>query len=288
LHTTFAPVVAGPLAIVATKDAIAAVTLADGTSVWTQSLRATVPPIADAACVFVASGADIVRLRLADGNIVARATLPAAATGGLAMAGDAVFVLLEDQTVLRLVASTLATAWRAPIEGIGTSLLAAYDRLYIPLQNGGVAAHAQDNGDFQWMASAGFPITGIAAGHSRVYVAQLDTSLRALRADNGHQAWREVAPRRMAPGLLLIDTRLCAGLVDGAAACWNLSHEGKPPGKPALLPVPDTPDSGPPLAPRLHALAASANGQYVARVLSNFETQWWLTLVRRVDGTPAR
>jgi outer membrane protein assembly factor BamB len=281
VQATFAPIVADAMLLVPTTDALSAVRLTDGSMVWTTTVRARVAPILRGGSVFVASDAEVVHLRVTDGAVLARTSLSAAPTGGLAASADAIFVPLEDHTLLRLDGAEMTVAWRARLEGTGTSILTANDRVYVTLMSGGVAAHAQDSGDFQWIASDGFPIVGAAATGSFLYLAQLDTSLRALHAGNGHQAWREVAPRRTATGPLLTGSHLCAGLIDGAVACWDLTRE--PPGKPALLPVPDTPTSGPPLNPRLHALAISAKGQLVARILANFQTEWWVALVRRVD-----
>ena len=284
LRASVAPSVHGARIIIATTDAIVAVQHETGQTTWTAPRRARVPPVAHGEAVFVAGPAEIARLQIADGHVLARADLDAPPVGGIAVTDAAVFVAFADQTLARFDLPALTPRWRTALDSAATGVWAGHDRVYVSLTIGGLATHAQDSGDFQWIGSAGVPVVGALVGADCVYLSLLDSSLRALDAEDGHQCWRETAPLRPITGPMASGGQLCAGLVDGGVGCWQIGS----PKTSTTLAVPDTPAGTKPLNPRLLALAISPDGRFVARVLSNFDTQWWVTLARRVEAAPSR
>jgi outer membrane protein assembly factor BamB len=163
-----------------------------------------------------------------------------------------------------------------PLDALATSLAAANGRVYVTSEIGGLDAFRQDNGRYQWTASAGVPAIGAAAVDDKhAYVALLDSSIRTLGAEDGSQRWRERLEGRPRTGPLLVGPNLCVGLTNGQVTCLPRTS-----GRPAVtVAPPPLPDGSQPVNPRLLGFAVSDAG-LIARATSEFTSTRWLTLAK--------
>jgi outer membrane protein assembly factor BamB len=163
------PLGRGPMSALApAKDAIVALVSpdevwafrsSDGQRLWQQSLGGEAGPASvtvDGTRVFVAIGARLVRLDLADG----------------------------------------AKRWDRMLPGSLRSPVAANGRVFVGSTSNAVYGVDQDDGGVAWSHRVGADVVGAAVDGDLLYVASLDNVLWAFQQGNGNQKWKKPLPTR--------------------------------------------------------------------------------------------
>lgn len=184
----------------------------DGAPAWRLPLGAPLSaPLLSARGWLIAAtqASDVVAVRAADGARLWQAHLPSPATGRPAVAGDALYLPLTDNRVLRLKLDTGAVSWDEKILSQPTTLLALDDRVFVGTREYWFYALQPADGKVVWRSRIGGAVVGEPeADASRVYLLTLDNLIRALDRQSGHLKWRQMLVHRERFGPLRIDDLL--------------------------------------------------------------------------------
>jgi outer membrane protein assembly factor BamB len=171
----------------------------DGTPRWQLALSAPLSapllPIGGW-LIAVTQASDAVAVRSLDGAKLWQVHLPSPAVGKPAAAGDALYLPLTDNRVLRLKLDTGGVVWDEKILSQPTTLLALDDRVFVGTSGWFYALQPKD-GKVLWRFRVGGAVVGEpAASVSAVYFLALDDLLRALDRESGPLKWRQILVRR--------------------------------------------------------------------------------------------
>jgi eukaryotic-like serine/threonine-protein kinase len=191
---------APPIAQAAIDGSIAYVALRDGRLVsvdlstarvrWTITLAATAAPVAGDGLVFVPL-ADAVAALSADGTPRWRLPVPSGLSAPLLWRGGWLIAADTAGNVLGVRGSDGHVMWTTHVSSKvrGRAALTA-DRVYLPLDDGRVAAHDLATGAFVWERAVGGTPGPPLALDDRVFVGSADKFFYCLDAESGKQKWR--------------------------------------------------------------------------------------------------
>jgi outer membrane protein assembly factor BamB len=229
--------------------------LATGATQWTRPLRATTAPATTGPLAMLGSGADVMAVEASTGEERWRATVAApvrvligtppavyaltdtsvlaldAQTGrrlwshaldrppsGLAVGTRAVAVALENR-VVQIARADGRLLWSRALEGTLTTPAWSDNLVVVGSAERMAWGLSGDSGDIEWTWRLGARVTGVAADRTQVYVATIDTLLRALNRGNGHQRWQQdTGTRPLGAPVALDGAVLLTGLRPALAA----------------------------------------------------------------------
>ena len=227
---------AGRIFVALRDGQLVAVSLADGAVAWQVVQHVIGQPAVGGDLLYVASRDELLGIETATGVVRWSIPLEASLSAPLVWNAGWVIAALDTQTLLALRADTGETIWRQVMGGgIHVTPSLAGDRMYVSLDNGGVVAlalmtgepgweqrlegspseilplddlfvGATDNhfyrlsrldGSIKWRWRTGGDIVGLpAVDEKRVYFSSLDNMLWALNRTNGVQQWsRQLSAR---------------------------------------------------------------------------------------------
>ena len=187
--------------------------------------------------LLVLSQAGVGAFGRANGTAAWRTPLPAPPSTGLAVSAGLVVVGLQDRSVVALDAATGELRWRATLDDIPRAVTAVQERVYVTLPLVAVCALMPSDGRLDWCTTElRVPAVGppVLQGE-RLYLALLDTTLRAFDPDTGTMLQRDS----------LLGRPVSAPVPMGATLVTPLSQNGfgvvRPNGSVAVVPAPDAP-----------------------------------------------
>ncbi|MCM3881812.1 MAG: PQQ-binding-like beta-propeller repeat protein [Vicinamibacterales bacterium] len=150
-----------------------------------------------------------VAIRAADGELLWQHDLDAALHGTPALAGDRVYLALEDGHIVALSLLTGDLLWTSKLDQVGVGILALEDRLYVGSQDDFLYCLDTRDGERKWRWRNDADVVGTPVIDTRrVYVVALDNLLRALNRGGGSLYWKSSLPMRPSSGPLLSGTLL--------------------------------------------------------------------------------
>ena len=211
------PVTGEQLVVVADGALLTARRTGDGVAHWTRSFEASVagPLFVEAGWVVAATTTgDLLALRGVDGAEVWRQPLGATPTARPSLAGEHLYVPLDDGRVVALALATGALLWESPFTGQPQGILPR-GALFVGSTDHHLYRLALADGDHDWYWRTGGDIIGApAVDDERVYFTARDNVLRALDRRNGARRWRTFLEYRPTSGPILAGSIL---LVSGVS-----------------------------------------------------------------------
>lgn len=206
---------------------------ADGSPRWHVSLDAPLSAPLQAAggwLIALTQASHAYAIRAVDGARLWDVHLPSPATGPPALLGDAVFLPLTDNRVVRLDLQSGALVWTRSLLSQPTCLLALDNRVFVGTNERWFYALSPQNGRVEWRFRVGGPVVGTpAAGPSTVYFLALDNLLRALDRAGGSLRWRQMLARRARFGPFQLGSLLVVSGLSQVIQAYNV-HGGTPAG----------------------------------------------------------
>ena len=204
------------LVFAATADALTALDTSGATR-WSLPVPGgfSAPPLWDTGWLIAPTrSGDVLCLRASDGQVLWTRHLESPVSARPAIAGDRVYVTLEDGRILALDLRTGAVEWERRLGGRGASPLALDDRLFVGAADKFFYCLSTEDGDRRWRWRAGGAVVSAPVVDTRhVYFTGLNNVLRALDRFNGSQKWMTGLPLRPIGGpLLLGDLVLVSGV----------------------------------------------------------------------------
>jgi eukaryotic-like serine/threonine-protein kinase len=214
---TTAPAAGEDMAFVPSKDTVVALAGKTGSVAWHVSLDGAMPAVLlyDAGWLIVGTEkGELLALRAQDGTRLWQNVLGVPLVQPPALAGDRVFLPLNDGRVVALELRTGRPVWERRLGGPPGRILALGDRLFVGSEDKYFYCLEAKNGKVKWRWRTGGQITGMpSVDEKRVYFLSLDNQLRALNRGNGTQAWRTSLPvRALAGPLRMGDLLLVSGI----------------------------------------------------------------------------
>jgi outer membrane protein assembly factor BamB len=216
IATTVEPALGENLVFIATGEAITALSLRTGASVWAHPFDdelAAAPVVAGDRLVLATADGDVIALGAADGVELWRRTLPRAATSRPAFTAARLFVPTADKRVVALNVQTGEVIWTRSLGGIGHDILAGDDRIFLGSQDRFFYCLNAKSGDVEWRWETGADAIGLPAADDRtVYFVSYDNVLRGLNRSSGVQRWKSpLAFRPISGPLKYRETLVVAG-----------------------------------------------------------------------------
>ena len=280
-----APVVLGDqLVFAASRGRLRAFDELSGRQVWQDTLPdAPAAILWRASWLFVVAGPELRAYRATDGDVQWRVALSAAVQAGPAVDGDALFVSLDDQSLVKVDLAAHEVDWTTPLDVRPQSLLAANGRIYFGGAKGGLFAYSQGSGRLNWPFTLAPPAVGPpAADGKHVYFTVADNTIRAFHALRGQEIWHINLPNRPRAGVILAGGLVAVPLANGEISTFSASSNGRPTDK---IPLPALADDPPEVDRRLEDAVISADGALVIRVTIALGQTRMVTATRRVKGT---
>ena len=158
----------------------------------------------------------LMALRATDGEILWQRELGAPLHSVPAPAGDRLYLSLKDGRLVALALASGNDIWTRQLPQPGNAILALADRLYLGSLDDRFYCLDTKDGAVRWSWRAGADVIGGAVIDARrVYFVALDNVLRALDRKNGTMHWKRVLPMRPSTGPLFGGNTL---IVSGVAA----------------------------------------------------------------------
>jgi outer membrane protein assembly factor BamB len=155
---------------------------------------------------------DVLCIRAVDGHVLWTRALGSPVKARPSIAGDRLYLSLEDGRVMALGLTNGAPIWEHMLGGTPGQVLAFEDRLFVGSKDKFFYCLSTKDGDQKWRWRTGGTISGMPAiDTKRVYFTSLDNVLRALDRNNGSQKWKAGLPLRPTSGPLLSGTLLYVG-----------------------------------------------------------------------------
>ncbi len=134
LPTTLSPAAGDHLVFVASGDAIHAVSAADGSAEWQVPVGRNIsaPPLWDSGWLIAGrEDGEVLAFRARDGQELWRRQLVSAMRVTPSIAGDALYVPLQDGRVVKLDLNTGGVRWERKLGGEASAILALDDRIFV-------------------------------------------------------------------------------------------------------------------------------------------------------------
>jgi outer membrane protein assembly factor BamB len=208
--TTAAPV-AGNGLVFTGGETIESRSQKDGTVSWTRPIEGRLSSLYwDTGWLFaVVDKGAFMAIRAADGEVLWRRDLGAPLHSSPALAGDRVYVALEDGQIVALKLQTGEPLWTYKLGGPGVGILALEQRLFVGSLDDYMYCLDTKSGKRAWRKLNDADIVGAPVLDARrVYFVALDNLLRALNRGGGSLYWKRSLPMRPSSGPLLIGTLL--------------------------------------------------------------------------------
>jgi outer membrane protein assembly factor BamB len=187
---------------------IVALRTSDGSTEWQLPFadRLAVPLVWDNGWLVAATiDGVILAFRAVDGHLIWRADLGSPAHARPALARDCVYVPLEDGRVAALRVDTGATVWAHRLGGAAGEILATDDRVFVGSRDNFFYCLDARDGALRWRWRTGADTIGSPVTDGRhVFFIALDNVLRSLNMRSGAQEWRRPVPLRPTTGPLLV------------------------------------------------------------------------------------
>lgn len=213
--TSAAPAAGGGLVFVGGDGFIESRSREDGRPDWRRSIEGRVTSLYwDTGWLLATTDkGPLYTLRAADGEVLWQRDLGASLHSQPALAGDRVYLSLEDSRLLAVVLQTGETVWTRQLPQPGGRILALADRLFLGSQDNWFYCLDAKNGGTKWRSRAFADAVGMPVIDSRrVFFVALDNVLRALSRNNGTLLWKRTLPMRPSTGPLLSgDTVIVSG-----------------------------------------------------------------------------
>ena len=235
--TAVQPVIGTDAVFVVTNDALVALALKDGSTIWTQPFDdelAVAPVVAGERLLLANLDGDVIARRVADGTELWRRRVPRAASSPPAFNRTRLFVPTSDGAVVALDLDGGAVAWTRRLGGIGHDILANDDRLFLGAQDRYFYCLTTKEGEVDWRWQTGADSVGapVADEHTVYYVA-LDNVLRGLSRSSGSQRWKSPLPIRPIAGPLKYRETLVVAGTTPALQAYS-ARDGKSQGRYAV------------------------------------------------------
>lgn len=194
LRTTWQPAIGQGLVFVAEAAALTAVQGDTGAVAWrvpfTEPLAAGL--IWDNGWLIAETAeGSILAFRANDGGLIWRRSVAAGLHTPPALAGDRVYVALDDGEVLALQVATGEPIWTRRIGGRPSGLLADGPRVFVGSDDNYLYALLAASGEVAWRWPTGADVIGRPVIDDRhVYFVSMDNLARALDRRNGAQRWK--------------------------------------------------------------------------------------------------
>jgi len=206
LATKVEPALGTAQVFVVTEDALMALSLRTGETLWTRPLDdelAAAPVVAGDRLVLATADGDVLVLREADGGDIWRRRLASSARSRPAFTATRVFVPTADGSVVALDLQGGAVVWTRRLGGIGHDILGGDDRIFLGSEDRFFYCLDAKSGAVKWRWATGADAIGLPAADDRtVYFVSLDNVLRGLNRSSGVQRWKRALPFRPIAGPL--------------------------------------------------------------------------------------
>lgn len=182
----------------------------DGAVKWRADIggKVTSPLVWDEGWLIAATDqGEVIALRADNGAVVWRAAVaPATMIARPALAGERLFVPLDDGRVVAFMLTTGTLAWERKLGGAAADILALEDRLFVGSRDNFFYCLDPATGKKKWAMRTGADVIGAPAVDRRqVFFVALDNVLRSLNRRDGHIEWQQPLPLRPPAGPLLLD-----------------------------------------------------------------------------------
>jgi outer membrane protein assembly factor BamB len=216
--TTSAPTVGGGLVFTGGIEGIESRSQTSGQLVWTRPLEGRITSLYwDTGWLLAETDkGPLSAARAVDGELLWERDLGAPLHSPPALAGDRLYVSLEDGRIVALSLQTGEVLWTQQLEKPSDGILALAERLYIGSLDDWFYCLDTKDGKRRWRWRndadvVGFPVID----QRRVYFVALDNLLRSLSRNSGSLVWKRALPMRPSSGPLLAGNLL---VVPGLAA----------------------------------------------------------------------
>ena len=217
---------------VASGELIHALDTGSGVTRWRMNLDSGIsaPLLWDTGWLIAAlENGDLLALRGSDGLEIWRSQLASRVRVTPSIAGQRVFVPLEDDRVVALDLNSGEPVWEQKLGGSPARVL-ALDDLFVGSTDNFFYCLSQKDGSVKWRWRTGADIIGLAVvDEDRVYFLSLDNVLRALDRDTGVQRWTHPVPTRAVTGPRPAGSALLVSGVSPEIRSYRLI-DGKPAG----------------------------------------------------------
>jgi hypothetical protein len=154
--------------------------------------------------------------RATDGEVLWQRDLGAPLHSAPALAGDRLYVSLNDGRILALALATGEELWTHTLDKPGEGILALAERLYVGSLDDWFYCLNTKDGKRRWRWRNDADVVGTPVIDTRrIYFVALDNVLRALNRGGGSLYWKRAVPMRPSSGPLLTENLL---IVPGLAA----------------------------------------------------------------------
>jgi outer membrane protein assembly factor BamB len=213
------------LVLTVAGDLVTARRGADGVVAWELRLdvNASAALCAEHGWVIAATeGGDVLGIRAREGTKVWQVKAGARLAGVPAIAGDGLYLPLENNQVRRLDILTGRTVWQRTLVARPRTILALEDRLFVGTVGRYLyALEPNDAGRVRWRIHSPEVTGAPAAGERMVYYLSLDNVLRAIDRVNGTLKWQQVLGYRALYGPVPAGPLLLVAGTSNAVSAWT-------------------------------------------------------------------
>jgi outer membrane protein assembly factor BamB len=226
------PVAGNGLVFVAQTDGIVALTTDQGSVAWTLQSpgKLAAPLVWDHGWLVAATETTLLVFRASDGKLLWSRDTGAPARSTPALAGEAVYLALQDGRVAAFRITDGTLLWERRLGAAANVIRALEDRLLVGSSDNYLYCFDAMDGETRWRWRTGADVVSMPIiDEHRVYFVSLDNVLRALNLSNGVQQWKRALPFRPQWGpIKAADTLIVTGLAGPAHAFF--AKDGKPAG----------------------------------------------------------
>ena len=227
---TTAPAAGDGFVFVGSEDLVEARTQSDGRAAWRRPVQGRVTALHwDAGWLMASTDAGpLLAIRAADGEVLWRRDLGAALQAPPALAGDRVYLPVNDGRVLALSLTNGEDIWSRTLAEPAVGILPVGDRVFVGSKDNQMHSLKADSGGTDWRWRTGADLLGLPVlDTKRVYFVALDNILRGHNRNSGSMEWKRVLPMRPFSGPLLSGGLVIVSGVASELHAYNAS-DGKP------------------------------------------------------------
>ena len=188
---------------VADDDAIVALNLDDGSLAWRTPVpeKIVAPLDWENGWLAAATWATLLMMRASDGAVIWQRALPSPASAAPTVASDHVYVPLQDGHVAAFNLTDGHDAWRRRLGSTPNQIYVLGNRLFVGSRDNYLYCLNARDGQVEWRSRTGADVVSTPVlDQHRIYFISLDNVLRALNQRNGVQQWRRALTFRPAWG----------------------------------------------------------------------------------------
>ena len=216
--TSAAPAAGGGLVFTGGAAGIESRSQKDGQLVWTRPIEGRITSLYwDTGWLIAATDkGPLLVARATDGEVLWQRDLGAPLHSAPALAGDRLYVSLNDGRIIALSLQTGDELWTYTLDKPGEGILALAERLYVGSLDDWFYCLDTKDGKRKWRWRNDADVVGMPVIDTRrIYFVALDNMLRALNRGGGSLYWKHALPMRPSSGPLLTGNLL---IVPGLAA----------------------------------------------------------------------